>query len=86
MQLTVGRCAAKAIVQHLCERFHDPGNVHIFIPGVSILSRRKSCVQEVLMHICLLSFHLNALFGLIYKNIEIKQKEKEDLLYVNENN
>jgi hypothetical protein len=57
--------SAKALVQLLCERFHDPENGHIFIPGVSILSRRKFCVQEVLMHMCLLSFHRNALFGLI---------------------
>jgi len=34
VQLTAGICAAKALVQHLCERFHDPDNVHIFIPGV----------------------------------------------------
>jgi len=63
VQLTAGICATKALVQLLCERFHDPETVHIFIPGVSILSRRKFCVQEVLMHMCLLSFHRNALFG-----------------------
>jgi len=67
VQLTAGICAAKALVQHLCERFYDPENVHIFIPGFSIHSRRKFCVQEVLMHMCLLSFHLNALFGLMGK-------------------
>jgi len=31
MQLTVGICAAKALVQYLCGRFNDPDNVHIFI-------------------------------------------------------
>jgi hypothetical protein len=56
VQLTAGICAAKALVQLLCERFHDPENVHVFIPGVSILSRRNFCVQEVLMHMCLPSF------------------------------
>jgi hypothetical protein len=40
-------------VQHLCGRFHDPDNVHVFIPGILILSRPKSCVQEVLLQICL---------------------------------
>ena len=64
VQLTAGICAAKALVQYLCKRFHDPENVHIFIPGVSILDRHKFCVQEVLMHVCLLSFLRNALFGL----------------------
>ena len=60
-----GTCAAKAIVQHLCERFHDPENEQVFIPSVSILYKRKFCVQEVLMHMCLPSFPINALFGLI---------------------
>jgi hypothetical protein len=64
MQSTAGICAAKAVVQHLCERFHDPDNVHIFIPGVSILSRRKFCVQEVLMHMCLPPFYPYAFFAL----------------------
>jgi len=70
VQLTAGMYAAKALVQHLCERFHDPENGHIFIPGFSIDSRRKFCVQEVLMHMCLLSFHRNALFGLMYKHTQ----------------
>jgi len=26
-----GMCAEKALVQHLCERFHCPNNIHIFI-------------------------------------------------------
>jgi hypothetical protein len=69
VQLTAGICAAKALVQHLCKRFHNPENVHIFIPGVSIRYRHKFCVQEVLMHVCLPSFHPNALLGLIIKNI-----------------
>jgi len=64
LQLTAGMYAAKALVQHLCERIHDPENVHVFIPGFSIRYRRKFCVQEVLMNIYLPSFHLNALFGL----------------------
>ncbi len=34
MQLTVGMCAAKALVQHLCERFNDPDNLHVFILSV----------------------------------------------------
>jgi hypothetical protein len=60
VQLTAGIYAAKALVQLLRERFHDPETVHIFIPGVLILYRRKFCVQEVLMHICLLStFRVN---------------------------
>jgi len=65
MQLTAGICAAKALVQLLGERFQDPDNVHIFIPGFSILSRRKFCVQEVLMHRCLPPFYPNAFFELI---------------------
>jgi hypothetical protein len=65
VQLTAGICAAKALVQHLCKRFHNPENVHIFIPGVSILYRHKFCVQEVLMHVCLPSSFPNAFFGLM---------------------
>jgi hypothetical protein len=34
MQLTVGICAAKALVQHLCERFNNPDNVHVVILSV----------------------------------------------------
>jgi hypothetical protein len=68
VQLTVGICAAKAS-RHapglLCRRFHDPKNVHVFIPGISILFRRTFCVQEVLMHMCLPSFYPNAFFGLM---------------------
>jgi len=67
VQLTAGIYAVKAsrhVPGHLCERFHDPNNGHFFIPGVPILSRGKFCVQEVLLHICLLPSHLNALFGL----------------------
>jgi hypothetical protein len=64
VQLTAGIYAAKALVQHLCKRFNDPENGHIFIPDVSILSRRIFCVQEVLLYMCLLYFNLNALFGL----------------------
>jgi hypothetical protein len=30
----VGTYAAKALVQHLCERLNDPDNVHIFILSV----------------------------------------------------
>ena len=52
-------------MQHLCRRFHDTENVHVFIPGVSIRFIRNFCVQEVLMHICLPSLHPNALFGFI---------------------
>ena len=59
MQLTAGICAAKALVQHLCERFNDPDNVHIFIPSVEILYRLKFCIQEVLMYMCLPSFYPN---------------------------
>jgi hypothetical protein len=33
-QLTAGTCAAKALVQHLCERFHDPDNLYVFVPDV----------------------------------------------------
>jgi hypothetical protein len=73
--LTAGICAAKALVQLLCGRFHNSENVHVFIPGVSILSRRKFCVQEVLMHMCLLPFYPNAFFGLI-KAQEKAAKEK----------
>jgi hypothetical protein len=68
MQLTAGICAAKASRHapgHLCERFHDPENIHIFIPGFSIRYRRKFCVQEVLMHMCLPPFYPNAFFGLM---------------------
>ena len=39
VQLTAGIYAAKAsrhLPGHLCERFYDPGNKHVFIPGVSI--------------------------------------------------
>jgi len=32
--LTVGICAAKAIVQHLCERFDNMDNVQVFIFSV----------------------------------------------------
>jgi len=63
VQLTAGICAAKALMQHLCERFHDMDNAHVFIPGVSIHSRHKSCVQEVLMHMCPPFFHLTAFLG-----------------------
>jgi hypothetical protein len=31
MQLTAGMCAAKALVQLLCERFNDPDFLHVFI-------------------------------------------------------
>jgi hypothetical protein len=34
MQFTAGICAAKALVQHLCERFDDPASMHVFIPVV----------------------------------------------------
>jgi len=34
MQLTEGICAAKAVVQHLCERFNDPDNMHVFILSI----------------------------------------------------
>jgi hypothetical protein len=33
-QLTAGICAAKALVQLLCERFNDPDNMHVFILSV----------------------------------------------------
>jgi hypothetical protein len=78
MQLTAGIFAEKALVQHLCERFHDPDNVHIFILSVSILCRRKFCVQEVLMHMCLPPFYPNAFFGLIDQNDSNKQTEAQD--------
>ena len=66
-QLPAGICAAKTSRHSpglLCKRFHDPENVHVFIPGVSILSRRKFCIQEVLMHICLPASYPNAFLGL----------------------
>ncbi|OGW37905.1 MAG: hypothetical protein A2Y97_09965 [Nitrospirae bacterium RBG_13_39_12] len=31
MQLTAGMCAAKALGQHLCERFNNPDFLHVFI-------------------------------------------------------
>jgi hypothetical protein len=34
MQLTAGIYTAKALVQHLCGRFNDPENVHIFMLGI----------------------------------------------------
>jgi hypothetical protein len=34
MHLTVGIYAAKALVQHLCERFNNPDNVQVFIFSV----------------------------------------------------
>jgi hypothetical protein len=34
LQLTGGMYAAKALVQHLCERLNDPDNVQIFILNV----------------------------------------------------
>jgi hypothetical protein len=65
MQSTAGIYAAKALVQHLCERFHDLDNVHIFTPGFPIHNRRKFCIQEVLLHRCLPPFYPNAFFGFI---------------------
>jgi hypothetical protein len=53
VQWTAGIYAVKALEQHLCERFNDPDNVHVFIPSVEILCRLKFCIQEVLMYICL---------------------------------
>ena len=67
VQLTGGICAAKAsrhLPGLLCGRFHDPEYVHIIIPGVSIRSRRKFCIQEVLMHVTAVRSY-NALFGLL---------------------
>jgi hypothetical protein len=65
-------CAAKALVQHLCERLNDQENLNVFIPGVSIYYKHKFCVQEVLMHICLPAFLLNALFASIKRYIPLK--------------
>ena len=56
--MMAGICAAKALVQLLCRRFHDPVNVQVHIHCVEIPSRRKFCVQEVLMHMCLPPFYL----------------------------
>jgi hypothetical protein len=65
MQLTAGLYTAKALVQHLCKRFNDPDNVHVFIlSGCEKRYRRKFCIQEVLLNISLPSFHPNAFFGL----------------------
>jgi hypothetical protein len=65
VQLTAGMCAAKAsrhVPGHLCGRLHDPDNVQVYILSVEILYRRKSCVQEVLLHMCLPSFSSNCTF------------------------
>jgi len=70
--LTAGICAEKALVQFLCERFHDPGNVQVFILSISVLTRHKFCIQKVLLHICLPSFPLNIfsrLNGLVFLQI-----------------
>ena len=59
-------------VQFLCERFHNPGNVQVFILSISVLTRHKFCIQEVLLHICLPSFPLNIfsrLNGLVFLQI-----------------
>jgi hypothetical protein len=61
--LTAGIYAAKALVQHLCECFNDPDKLHVFILSVQIPYRRKFCIQEVLMHICLPCFYPHAVFG-----------------------
>jgi hypothetical protein len=58
-----GICAAKTLVQHHCERFHGPDNVLGYIPSAQIHYRLKYGVQEILMHMCLLSLLLNAFMG-----------------------
>ena len=78
VQLTAGIYAAKALVQHLCKRFHDP-KTGIFYPWrFDTLQTHILCVQEVLMYVCLLSFHINALFGLtpvaIYPTVKLNEK------------
>ena len=81
VQFTAGIYAAKAsrhLPGHLCKRFHDP-KTGIFYPWrFDTLQTHILCVQEVLMYMCLLSFHLNALFGLtpvaIYPTVKLNEK------------
>jgi hypothetical protein len=66
-QLTAGICAAKALVQHLCERLNDSDDVQVDILSGQMLYSRKFCIQEVLMHMCLPSLKaietINIFFG-----------------------
>ena len=57
--------AAKALVQILCERFNDPASVRVFIPVAQLIENRKSCIQEVLMHMCPQPIYQNVLSGLM---------------------
>ena len=46
MQLTVGICAAKALVQHLCERFNEPDNVHVLFLAFRYYSDANSAFKR----------------------------------------
>ena len=35
--MMAGICAAKALVQLLCRRFHDPNSMNVFIPALDTL-------------------------------------------------
>jgi hypothetical protein len=59
-----GRRICSKSAQHLCERFDDQDNVHVYIIGVYTLYKRKFCFQVVLMHMYLPYFYPNAFFGL----------------------
>jgi hypothetical protein len=76
--LTAGIYAAKALLLLLRGRFHDTENVQVLIPGVPKLSRRKFSVQEVLMHMCLPSLPINALFGLSKMSVYFSIYRKRD--------
>jgi hypothetical protein len=56
MHFVAGICAAKALVQLLCERFNDLFSLCVLILTAWISCGQKFCVQEVLMHICLPMF------------------------------
>jgi len=59
-----GTYAAKALEQLLCERCNDSANVHVFIHIIKKPYRPKSCIQEVLLHMCLPFFYPSAFFWL----------------------
>jgi len=61
--LLAGIYAAKALEQHLCERFNDPDTLHVYIPNIKKPYRLKFCIQEVLMHICLPAIYPISFFG-----------------------
>jgi hypothetical protein len=44
--IAAGMYAAKALVQHLCERFHDPENVHIFSPAFRYSTEANSAFKR----------------------------------------